>query len=161
MAEISNRTESDCVRVYSLRGRWCRSESQVQMQRLINTKSVWLKRHVNQTYLFGLTESFLDKVLDHGDIDSINATVHGINVQWSGLKVTEGDELYHCQYVNVYGTESFQFPDSTRIIEINKDNVLLGKQLNRLSTCSKAIESIHIGKIIVDNLDVIKEFKLL
>ena len=133
------------------------------MQRLIQAKCVWLKRHVNQVYSFGLTESYLDSILDRGDIDSINASSadNDIKIQWSGLKVTEGDELYHCQYMNVYGTESFQFPSGTRIVELNEGNALLGKQINRLRSCSKTIGNIPIGKVVVENLDIAKGFKLL
>jgi len=138
-----------------------RTGEAVSMQRLIQANCVWLKRHVDKTYLFGLTESYLDNILDRGDIDSIDACAeNGIRIQWSGLKVTEGDELYHCQYTNIYGTESFQFPDGARIVELDKGNALLGKY-NRLKSCSKTIGSIPIGKVLVNNLDLVKAFKLL
>jgi hypothetical protein len=57
----------------------------------------------------GLTDHAMEKhVL--GDIDSVSLCSTSIKVHWSGLKMSEGDELYHTIWEEAAGEHTIELP---------------------------------------------------
>jgi hypothetical protein len=78
----------------------------------------WAKQPKGESfYLVGVTEAFMkDKV--PGDVDAVFLSIGGkaatslsFNIAWSGLKIGEGDELYHSVWSNEEGTLSVDLQD--------------------------------------------------
>jgi hypothetical protein len=101
-----------------------------------SNSDIWLKsieKRPNHWYL-GLSAQRFMKVWDQGDILSIQSkdtptNTSGKNtqsktslvLQWHGLIIGEGDELYHSQYQNVDGTEVIELPDAVAVVEMRTD----------------------------------------
>jgi hypothetical protein len=67
----------------------------------------------------GLTRHAQDNVV-RGDIDSVEITrsssgVDEVDIKWSGLQQSEGDELYHVVWSNISGAMRVALPPNVRV----------------------------------------------
>jgi hypothetical protein len=77
----------------------------------------------------GITQALFEREIGGGDIDSIsmNATSSSVSLNWSGLKITDGDELYHTVWSNTEGVKEvavrqlLPFVPEKCSIEMSKD----------------------------------------
>ena len=114
----------------------------------------WAKRPANEgdgTLLVGVTEAFMedkvpgdvDKVtLCHNGVKESEATCMSFTICWSGLKMGEGDELYHSVWSNEEGAVTINIrdipfvPKDVQFIQLNnaiaKDSSLFSENIHVL-----------------------------
>ena len=73
-------------------------------------------------YELGMTDTFMDDHV-HGDIDRVSLDGMTLKIEWSGLKLSDGDELYHTIWSNTEGVvhidlSTVLMPDQ-RILQVN------------------------------------------
>ena len=113
----------------------------------VATAAHWITAStVANVYLFGLTEEALEEGIP-GDVDAIILDEPGktITIQYSGLKMSSADELYHAIYTPVEGTFLVEMPflASNRQVARFELNPELIKQPSLLSS-AMWIAKLHV-----------------
>jgi len=117
--------------------------SQAFSTRLFSPKNdIWIRRDVTRSknsHDVGLTPAFLDDIIDLGDVDSITREGNELHLKWSGLKISDGDELYHCSYENVHGKIIIPLPRNANVTHV------MGKTASGTLTseCALCVVDLH------------------
>ena len=78
--------------------------------------TTWLEKCTlgdNNVWNFGITEKSCDIIWEKGEIHEVVVSPTEVALNWRGLVVGEGDELYHSQYRNEEGSQIVFLPKNT------------------------------------------------
>jgi hypothetical protein len=107
----------------------------------------------SSTLLLGVTTTFLEEKVP-GDVERVFLSKTGssntstsltLNFEWSGLKIGEGDELYHSVWSNEEGTASIDLVNISIIPKVNMELVQINDLL--LKDPSSLDDDCHILEI--------------
>ena len=113
----------------------------------------WAKQQSSTTLLLGVTTTFLEEKVP-GDVERVFLSKAGssntttsltLNFEWSGLKIGEGDELYHSVWSNEEGTASIDLVNISIIPKVNMELVQINDLL--LKDPSSLDDDCHILEI--------------
>ena len=71
----------------------------------------------------GVTQTLFDREI-HGEIDTVttNQSSSSVSLNWSGLKITDGDELYHTIWSNIEGVKQM---DVRQLLPFVSENCII------------------------------------
>ena len=110
-----------------------------------SANNMYWKQQVGKSIYLGITEDYItEKIL--GDIDniSIDDSTESLNIEWSGLKCGEGDELYHSVWENTEGIETVTLQNIINT-PIKKFSLSLNREI--LSDYSRITEDNYVFEI--------------
>ena len=103
--------------------------------------SYWIQHDNSSVAEMGITTRFFDQEIPDGEIEKM--TLHpwcvggGVSLHWSGLKITDGDELYHTVWTNTEGAKEVDLQDLLPSITIHS-SIELNKEKPTYDTCERA-----------------------
>ena len=121
----------------------------VRLRRLLSTiptrkytpcGSYWIQHDKSNAVEMGITTLFFDQEIPDGEIDKM--TLHpwcvggGISLHWSGLKITDGDELYHTVWTNTEGAKEVDLQGLLPSITIHS-SIELSKEKPTYDSCER------------------------